>query len=48
VELATVIVSSIEGGLLLAEMYHDPKYMDRVAAHLRDHVRSLSTEGSER
>ncbi|HEX5615091.1 MAG TPA: TetR/AcrR family transcriptional regulator [Acidimicrobiia bacterium] len=47
-QLATVIVTSIEGGLLLAEMYHDPSHMDRVAAHLRDHVLSLRAEGDSR
>jgi TetR/AcrR family transcriptional regulator, transcriptional repressor for nem operon len=39
--LASTLTASLEGALMLARLYDDPAHMDRVAAHLIAHARSL-------
>ncbi len=40
-ELAAVVTSALEGGLMLSRLYDDPTHIDRVVAHLIAHVESL-------
>jgi AcrR family transcriptional regulator len=40
-ELASVITGSLEGGLMLARLYDDPKQMDHVVNHLVSYVEGL-------
>jgi TetR/AcrR family transcriptional regulator, transcriptional repressor for nem operon len=42
--LASILTSSLEGGLMLARLYDDPAYMDRVTAHLETYVDTLRAE----
>ena len=39
--LASVLTSSLEGGLMLSRLYDDPAHMDRVIAHLTAYVETL-------
>jgi AcrR family transcriptional regulator len=39
--LATLITSSLEGALMLSQLYDDPAHMDRVVDHLDDHIEGL-------
>jgi AcrR family transcriptional regulator len=39
--LATLVTSSLEGALMLTRLYDDATHMDRVVAHLVDHVKGL-------
>ena len=39
---ASIIVSSIEGGLMIARLYGEPERLAPVVAHLKAHVSSLS------
>jgi AcrR family transcriptional regulator len=39
---ATVLVAAVEGALLLTELHDEPLYMDQVADHFSDHLRSLA------
>ena len=41
--LASLFASSLEGGLLLHQLFGDVTHVDRVADHLERHVRSLAT-----
>jgi AcrR family transcriptional regulator len=43
--LATLIIATIEGGLLLSHAYDDPSQFDLVADHLDNHIRSLQPRG---
>jgi TetR/AcrR family transcriptional regulator, transcriptional repressor for nem operon len=40
--VASVVFASVEGALMLNQVYDDPVHMDRVADHLVDYVRSLA------
>ena len=40
-ELATLVTSSLEGGLMLTRLYDDATHMDRVVSHLVAHVKGL-------
>lgn len=40
-EVATVVVGTLEGGVLLAVLYDDRVHLERAVAHLRAHVRGL-------
>jgi TetR/AcrR family transcriptional regulator, transcriptional repressor for nem operon len=42
--VSSIVVSSIEGALLLTHLYDDPSHADRVADHLITYVRSLAAE----
>ena len=44
--LAALLTASLEGGLMLARLYGDPAYIDRVVTHLVAHVETLRAEGS--
>jgi AcrR family transcriptional regulator len=45
-ELASVLTSSLEGGLMLARLYDDPAHMDRVIAHVSTYVETLRVDAS--
>jgi TetR/AcrR family transcriptional regulator, transcriptional repressor for nem operon len=45
-ELASVLTSSLEGGLMLARLYDDPIHMDRVIAHVSTYVETLRVDAS--
>jgi AcrR family transcriptional regulator len=34
-EIATIIISTLEGGVMLSKLYHSPEHLSRAAAHLR-------------
>jgi AcrR family transcriptional regulator len=40
-ELASLLTSALEGGLMLARLYDEPIHMDRVVAHLTTYVETL-------
>jgi AcrR family transcriptional regulator len=42
--VASVVMSAVEGALMLNHLYDDPTHMDRVADHLTNYVRSLAAE----
>lgn len=37
-ELASLIIATIEGAVLLVRLHHDPVHMQRATAHLLDHI----------
>lgn len=39
-EIATVIISTLEGGVMLSKLYASPAYLRTAAAHLRAYVRT--------
>ena len=45
---ATIVVSTLEGALMLSHLYDDPSFVERVADHLDDYAKNLSTEGDNR
>ena len=45
--LAALLTGALEGGLMLARLYGDPAYIDRVVDHLSAHVESLRAESPE-
>jgi TetR/AcrR family transcriptional regulator, transcriptional repressor for nem operon len=46
--LATLITSSLEGALMLSQLYDDPTHMDRVVDHLVDHIETRRAPDSSR
>jgi TetR/AcrR family transcriptional regulator, transcriptional repressor for nem operon len=46
-ELASVLTSSLEGGLMLSRLYDDPSHMDRVIAHVTAYVETLRVRSEE-
>jgi TetR/AcrR family transcriptional repressor of nem operon len=46
--LASTITGSLEGALMLSQLYADAAHMDRVVDHLVDHVESLRVKGAQR
>jgi TetR/AcrR family transcriptional regulator, transcriptional repressor for nem operon len=42
--LASVLTSALEGALMLTRLYDDPVHMDRVVAHIHDHIETLRTD----
>jgi TetR/AcrR family transcriptional regulator, transcriptional repressor for nem operon len=38
--LATLVISALEGGVMLSMLYGDPVHAEKVAAHLRNHLES--------
>ncbi|HWQ15901.1 MAG TPA: TetR/AcrR family transcriptional regulator [Roseiflexaceae bacterium] len=40
--VATVLSATLEGALMLSQLYGDPAYMRRAVAHLEEYVRSLA------
>ena len=47
-QVATVIVAALEGALMLAQLYRDPTYVDRVTDHLDGYVSSLDARPEDR
>src|SRR5947199_130742 len=39
--LPTTFVAALEGGLMMSQLYGEPRYLDDAVAHLADVVRSL-------
>ena len=44
-ETASVIVSTLEGALMLSKLFDDPEHMQRAVRHLKEHIKSLITPG---
>ena len=42
--VASVVVATLEGAVMLSRLHDDPAHMRRVVGHLKDHLRSLSRE----
>mgnify|MGYP002336028023 CR=1 FL=1 len=43
--LATVVVATLEGGLMLSKLHGDPAHLERAADHLRGHIESRVRAG---
>ena len=43
-EASTVIIATLEGALMLTQLYGDPVYVDRAAAHLDNYVDTLASD----
>jgi TetR/AcrR family transcriptional regulator, transcriptional repressor for nem operon len=43
-DASTVIIATLEGALMLTQLYDDPAYVDRAAAHLDTYVDTLATD----
>ena len=41
-EMASVVVATLEGAVMLSRLYDDPTYMKRSVDHLKEHLRSLA------
>ena len=41
-EMASVVVATLEGTVMLSRLYDDPAYMKRSVGHLKEHLRSLT------
>jgi AcrR family transcriptional regulator len=39
-EVATILISTIEGGVMLSKLYRTPDFLQAAAAHLREYVRT--------
>lgn len=44
-ETASVIISSLEGALMLSRLFDDPAHMQRAVRHLKEHLKSLIPPG---
>ena len=42
--VATVVVATLEGAVMLSRLHDDPSHMQRAVRHLKDHLRSLARE----
>ncbi|HEX6710587.1 MAG TPA: TetR/AcrR family transcriptional regulator [Rubrobacter sp.] len=42
--VASVVVATLEGAVMLSRLYDDPEHMRRVVGHLKDHLSSLARE----
>jgi hypothetical protein len=40
--MASVVVATLEGAVMLSRLYDDPTYMKRSVDHLKEHLRSLA------
>jgi AcrR family transcriptional regulator len=40
--VASVVVATLEGAVMLSRLHDDPAYMERAVRHLKDHLRSLA------
>lgn len=45
--LATIILSTLEGGIMMSQLYDDPQQMAKVATHLHTYLDSLKVETIE-
>jgi TetR/AcrR family transcriptional regulator, transcriptional repressor for nem operon len=43
--VASVVVATLEGAVMLSRLEDDPEHMRKVVRHLKDHLRSLAREG---
>ena len=43
--VASVVVATLEGAVMLSRLENDPEHMRKVVGHLKDHLRSLVREG---
>ena len=41
-EMASVVVATLEGAVMLSRLFDDPTYMKRSVDHLKEHLRSLA------
>ncbi len=44
--VASVVVATLEGAVMLSRLHDDPAHMERAVMHLKDHLRSLAREGA--
>lgn len=44
-ETASVIVSTLEGALMLSKLFDDPAHIQRAVRHLKEHIKSLIPPG---
>ncbi len=44
--VASVVVATLEGAVVLSRLHDDPAHMERAVEHLKDHLRSLAREGA--
>ena len=42
--VASVVVATLEGAVMLTRLHDDPAHMERAVEHLKDHLRSLARE----
>lgn len=42
--VASVVVATLEGAVMLSRLHDDPAHMERAVRHLKDHLRSLARE----
>ena len=42
--VASVVVATLEGAVMLSRLHDDPSHMQRAVRHLKDHLRSLARE----
>ncbi len=42
--VASVVVATLEGAVVLSRLHDDPAHMERAVEHLKDHLRSLARE----
>lgn len=41
-EIATLLISTLEGALMLSKLYDDPRHMERATAYLRSFIQTLA------
>jgi AcrR family transcriptional regulator len=41
--VATILIATIEGGIMLSKLYDDPSYLEQALTHLRTYVQQLAT-----
>ena len=44
-EIASVVVGTLEGALMLSKLFDDPQHMERAVAHLKRHLSHLAKAG---
>jgi hypothetical protein len=44
--VASVVVATLEGAVILSRLHDDPAHMRRAVEHLKDYLRSLAREGA--
>ena len=47
-EIASVVVATLEGAVMMSKLCDDPVHMVRAVNHLKEHLKSLALVGSER
>ncbi|MEP0904216.1 TetR/AcrR family transcriptional regulator [Leptolyngbya subtilissima ST-M1] len=41
--VATILIATIEGGIMLSKLYDDPSYLEQALTHLRTYIQQLAT-----